>query len=60
MKWLFIDYNVLQDAAGLSETGTFYGVSPVSVEGVAHDMMLDCSWEKGAGVILSWLDDLRR
>nr|POE67402.1 40s ribosomal protein s7 [Quercus suber] len=35
------------DAEGLRETGRFYGVSPVNVERVAHDMMLDCSWEKG-------------
>ncbi|XP_075501427.1 uncharacterized protein LOC142539689 isoform X1 [Primulina tabacum] len=35
------------DAEGLSETGKFYGVSPVCIEGVAHDMMLDCSWVKG-------------
>ncbi|KAF8399111.1 hypothetical protein HHK36_014976 [Tetracentron sinense] len=46
------------DAEGLSETARFYGVSPVCIEGVAHDMMLDCSWEKGAQVILSWLNDL--
>ncbi|XP_015881335.3 uncharacterized protein LOC107417246 isoform X2 [Ziziphus jujuba] len=46
------------DGEGLKETGTFYGVSPISVEGVAHDMMLDCSWEKGANVILSWLSGL--
>ncbi|KAL3640431.1 hypothetical protein CASFOL_015399 [Castilleja foliolosa] len=43
------------DAEGLSETGRFYGVSPVCIEGVAHDIMLDCSWEKGAQAILSWL-----
>ncbi|KAF4391457.1 hypothetical protein G4B88_005528 [Cannabis sativa] len=36
------------DTEGLNETGKFYGVSPVCVEGVAHDLMLDCSWEKGA------------
>ncbi|XP_062152803.1 uncharacterized protein LOC133861110 [Alnus glutinosa] len=48
------------DAEGLNETGRFYGVSPVSVEGVAHDMMLDCSWEKGAKVILSWLTALKK
>ncbi|KAL0431315.1 UNVERIFIED_CONTAM: hypothetical protein Sradi_0757500 [Sesamum radiatum] len=48
------------DAEGLSETGRFYGVSPVCIEGVAHDIMLDCSWEKGAEVILSWLTDLER
>ncbi|XP_042507004.1 uncharacterized protein LOC122082464 isoform X2 [Macadamia integrifolia] len=43
------------DAQGLDETARFYGVQPVCTEGVAHDMMLDCSWEKGAEVILSWL-----
>uniref|UniRef100_A0A7N2KX92 Uncharacterized protein n=2 Tax=Quercus lobata TaxID=97700 RepID=A0A7N2KX92_QUELO len=48
------------DAEGLKETGRFYGVSPVNVERVAHDMMLDCSWEKGAKVILSWLTALNK
>ncbi|XP_077243913.1 alpha/beta-Hydrolases superfamily protein isoform X2 [Tasmannia lanceolata] len=46
------------DGEGLSETAHFYGVQPVCVEGVAHDMMLDTSWEKGALVILSWLKGL--
>lgn len=48
------------DAEGLRETGRFYGVSPVNVERVAHDIMLDCSWEKGAKVILSWLTALNK
>ncbi|GKU97581.1 hypothetical protein SLEP1_g10713 [Rubroshorea leprosula] len=48
------------DAEGLSETGRFYSVSPICIEGVAHDMMLDCSWEKGAKVILSWLNGLKQ
>lgn len=48
------------DTEGLNETGRFYGVSPFCVEGVAHDMMLDCSWEKGARAILSWLNCLSR
>lgn len=43
---------------GLHETGRFYGVSPVCLEGVAHDIMLDCSWEKGAEVLLLWLSGL--
>lgn len=43
------------DMEGLQETGRFYGVSPICLEGVAHDMMLDCSWEKGAEVLLLWL-----
>ncbi|KAF7820017.1 chloride peroxidase [Senna tora] len=46
------------DAEGLKETASFYGVSPVFVEAIAHDMMLDISWEKGAKVILSWLNGL--
>ncbi|KAK7394157.1 hypothetical protein VNO78_14677 [Psophocarpus tetragonolobus] len=46
------------DSEGLKETAKFYGVQPVCVNAVAHDMMLDISWEKGAKVILSWLNDL--
>ncbi|KAI3665544.1 hypothetical protein L6452_44171 [Arctium lappa] len=46
------------DAKGLEETGSFYGVRPVCVEGVAHDMMLDSSWEKGAERILSWIKSI--
>lgn len=44
----------MQDKEGLHETAKFYDVQAVSVEGVAHDMMLDSSWEKGAETILSW------
>ncbi|KAI3920769.1 hypothetical protein MKW98_005595 [Papaver atlanticum] len=45
------------DSEGLRETAMFYGVEPVCVEGIAHDMMLDCTWDKGAHVILSWLSN---
>ncbi|XP_012491292.1 uncharacterized protein LOC105803585 [Gossypium raimondii] len=48
------------DAEGLNETGRFYNVKPICIEGVAHDMMLDCSWGEGANVILSWLNGLNR
>ncbi|KAG8478070.1 hypothetical protein CXB51_027371 [Gossypium anomalum] len=48
------------DAEGLNETGRFYNVTPICIEGVAHDMMLDCSWGEGANVILSWLNGLNR
>ncbi|KVI02822.1 Ribosomal protein S7e [Cynara cardunculus var. scolymus] len=48
---------VATDAKGLEETGSFYGVQPVCVEGVAHDMMLDSTWEKGAERILSWIKE---
>lgn len=45
------------DSEGLRETAMFYGVEPVCIEGIAHDMMLDCTWDKGAHVILSWLSN---
>lgn len=48
------------DAEGLRETAKFYGVSPVCVEAVAHDMMLDVAWERGAEVILLWLNGLEK
>ncbi|KAL5726100.1 hypothetical protein ACHQM5_009170 [Ranunculus cassubicifolius] len=48
------------DDEGLNETAKFYDVPPVRIDGVAHDMMLDCSWDKGADAILSWLNDLNR
>ncbi|XP_023634085.1 uncharacterized protein LOC17880669 [Capsella rubella] len=48
------------DDEGLMETGRFYNVEPVCIEDVAHDLMLDCSWEKGAEVLLSWLCELSK
>ncbi|XP_010264218.1 PREDICTED: uncharacterized protein LOC104602274 isoform X3 [Nelumbo nucifera] len=48
------------DAEGLNETARFYGVSPVCIKGVAHDVMLDRSWEKGADVVLLWLNSLNK
>lgn len=50
----------LQDDEGLKETGRFYDVEPVCIGGVAHDMMLDCSWEKGAEILLQWLSGLSK
>ncbi|XP_022139825.1 uncharacterized protein LOC111010645 isoform X3 [Momordica charantia] len=46
------------DAEGLNETGRFYSVTPICVQGVAHDIMLDCSWQRGAEAILTWLNCL--
>lgn len=46
----------IMDVQGLNETAEFFNVSPVIVEGVAHDMMLDNSWNKGSREILSWLE----
>ncbi|GLJ09046.1 hypothetical protein SUGI_0100730 [Cryptomeria japonica] len=46
------------DAQGLMETAKFFNVAPVIVEGIAHDMMLDTSWKRGSGVLLSWLGSI--
>ncbi|KAJ0989152.1 hypothetical protein J5N97_007508 [Dioscorea zingiberensis] len=43
------------DLEGLHETAKFYDVQPVCLEGVAHDVMLDSNWQKGAETITSWL-----
>ncbi|WOK93477.1 hypothetical protein Cni_G02175 [Canna indica] len=48
------------DAEGLNETTRFYGVQPICVEGVAHDMMLDSLWCKGAQILLLWLQELQK
>ncbi|WMV16844.1 hypothetical protein MTR67_010229 [Solanum verrucosum] len=48
------------DMEGLNETGRFYGVPAVCIEGVAHDIMIDCSWRTGAQPILSWLNSLNK
>lgn len=48
------------DMEGLNETGRFYGVPTVCIEGVGHDIMIDCSWRNGAESILSWLNDLNK
>lgn len=49
---------MLQDLEGLQETAKFYDVQPVCLEGVAHDVMLDLNWQKGAEIIKSWLKNL--
>lgn len=48
-------HDFIVDEEGLRETAKFYDVQEVSIQGVAHDMMLDSSWEKGAERILSWI-----
>ncbi|KAI4384540.1 hypothetical protein MLD38_002681 [Melastoma candidum] len=50
--------DLIVDAQAIRDTGSFYGVEPVIIQGIAHDMMLDCSWDKGAEAILLWLKNL--
>jgi len=37
------------------ETGKYFKVEPVILEGVAHDCMLDTRWLNVAGKLDSWL-----
>ncbi|XP_008807089.1 uncharacterized protein LOC103719564 [Phoenix dactylifera] len=50
--------NFIVDAEELYETANFCDLQPVCMEGVAHDVMLDSLWEKGAEIMLSWLKNL--
>ncbi|KAJ3692374.1 hypothetical protein LUZ60_012724 [Juncus effusus] len=46
------------DEEGLKETAKFYDVEAIFVHDVAHDMMIDFEWKKGAQIILSWIQNL--
>jgi hypothetical protein len=46
------------DAQGVRETAAAWGTSPVVLQGLAHDVMLDARWEEAAQTILAWLDKL--
>ncbi|XP_042475159.1 uncharacterized protein LOC122057201 [Macadamia integrifolia] len=50
----------VHDAQCLGVAAIFYVMHPVCVEGIAHDMLLDCSWESGAEFILSGLNNLKK
>eukprot|EP00930_Biecheleria_cincta_P038021 TRINITY_DN26121_c0_g1_i2.p1 TRINITY_DN26121_c0_g1~~TRINITY_DN26121_c0_g1_i2.p1 ORF type:complete len:406 (-),score=47.25 TRINITY_DN26121_c0_g1_i2:70-1260(-) len=54
------DKDVIVDREALEETAMAHGLaSPVILEGVAHDAMLDTQWRKAADEIFSWLAELR-
>ena len=53
------DDNVV-DAEGVASLARAYGVEPVVIDGIAHDVMLDAEWEAAAGAVLRWLSGLRR
>lgn len=48
--------HLLQEA--VRETAAAYGVEPVEVGGVAHDLMLDARWESAARALEQWLSAL--
>lgn len=38
-------------------TARRYGVTPVVLEGLPHDLMLDAGWERAASYVAEWLDE---
>ena len=46
------------DAAGVAETAAVWGVRPVMLSGLGHDLMLDTEWRVAAEALASWLDKL--
>lgn len=43
------------DESDVRSTGRFYGLAPVMIQGIGHDMMLDTRWKEVAEAILHWL-----
>jgi hypothetical protein len=42
----------------VEELASNWKVSPVIVDNIAHDMMLDSRWEEAASVVADWLGEL--
>ncbi len=45
------------DEAATVQTAAAYGIEPVWIPGIGHDLMLDVGWEKPLSVILDWIDE---
>lgn len=43
--------------AATQVTAEAYGVEPVWIPGIGHDLMLDAGWEKPLSVVLDWVDE---
>ncbi len=52
------DYIV--DREGVLETGRFFGVEPIFVPDLYHDVMLGPKWRATADILLSWLKSIRK
>ncbi len=51
--------DVVVDVEAIEETAGYFSVKPLLLD-VAHDCMLDTSWEKVASALHSWLESLSR
>jgi len=45
------------DEKAVHVTAAAYGVDPVWLPGIGHDLMLDSGWEKALSVVLDWIDE---
>jgi pimeloyl-ACP methyl ester carboxylesterase len=45
------------DEKAVEVTAAAYGVDPVWLPGIGHDLMLDTGWEKALSVVLDWVDE---
>ncbi|KAG1658520.1 hypothetical protein FOA52_009863 [Chlamydomonas sp. UWO 241] len=50
--------DVVVDVPAIEETAAYFSTTPVIIEDLAHDCMLDTNWGKAAGKIDSWLQAL--
>jgi hypothetical protein len=42
--------------SGIQDTAELYGVKPVLLEHMPHDVMLDVEWKQAAEAVADWLD----
>ncbi len=40
----------------IERTAAMYGVDPVFLDGIGHDLMLDAGWDQALDTMLSWVD----
>ena len=48
--------DIVVDVEGVRETAAVWGVQPLLLPGLAHDVMLDTEWESAAEALGGWLD----
>jgi len=50
--------DVVVDVPAIQETAEYFGVSPVIIDALAHDCMLDTNWTQAAEQLDLWMANL--
>lgn len=52
------EHDALVPAGDVRRTAARFGVQPVWMRGMGHDVMLDAGWDRTLNVVLDWLDEV--